>query len=689
VYGAASLMFPSSAPRKRLRQQDIREHDATTSVFNEVSLDAQVDFFLYEGIALRLAESPYLRDWLSAFLQAGTGEVATRKAVATRALLRARQVKGQVIAKLRACRGVTVGIDGWTNVRHDKVLNLCPVGRSVAYYWDSMVLKRGASAEEQAAPVAQGLRSIIDARVLVVAIVTDNEPVNGAMYRLLVDDFPFLVHIPCAAHTLQLCVKKVLRLGPMAPMVKSLRALLLAFKRNKDVRILLKDQQGILRKGRQSLQLVTIVDTRWNSVLAAAKRVAELETCLRPCVPFIKAELSKEVYKGQYDDLAFSDESFWHPLVTLIDFLVPYQIATDTVQSDDATLGDVHRHFARLMCGAEEIPSAHVLAPVKHDVKAIIRKEWLDHVNVNAVILCCLFNFDPTYYSFPEQQRVDADDWFTEWGTKLIKHYRLSDYDDEKEITRALEQQRSQFLTREGLFHSLEQRRANMGDGKGHARRVWGSYLSTVPEISSCVLALLELTASEAAVERSFSRQGLVHSKARNRLTDDSVQVQMSFAFNTRALAISEGRPPPRRPTREGVAREGAELLDDDDIQRGTAMLSQGLADDEVEAAVDSDEEEDQRENVVEDAAPDSEVVQGEEQKEEQSFEQCIRGVVDRFCTASNVTLGFRWNGVREQLLHAYIVEAGVDVLLEDMKARVKDHLATMAARSNDGHLLE
>jgi hypothetical protein len=155
------------------------------------------------------------------------------------------------------------------------------------------------------------------------------------------------------------------------------------------------------------------------------------------------------------------------------------------------------------------------------------------------------------------------------------------------------------------------------------------------------------------------------------------------------ALSISEGRPPPRRPTREGVAREGAELLDDDDIQRGTAMLSQGLADDEVEAAVDSEEEEVQRENLVEDAAPDSEVVQGEEQKEEQSFEQCIRGVVDRFCTASNVTLGFRWNGVREQLLHAYIVEAGVDVLLEDMKARVKEHLATMAARSNDGHLLE
>lgn len=54
--------------------------------------------------------------------------------------------------------------------------------------------------------------SIIDQGVLVVAMVADNEAVNGALYRLLKNDFPFLIHVPCAAHTVQLCVKKIIDL---------------------------------------------------------------------------------------------------------------------------------------------------------------------------------------------------------------------------------------------------------------------------------------------------------------------------------------------------------------------------------------------------------------------------------------------------------------------------------------------
>ena len=87
------------------------------------------------------------------------------------------------------------------------------------------------------------------------------------------------------------------------------------------------------------------------------------------------------------------------------------------------------------------------------------------------------------------------------------------------------------------------------------------------PELAACVLALLELSASEAAVERSFSRQGLVHSKQRNRLSDDTVHLSMAFAFNRRALQHSTAR----------SAQGWEELLDEQptvtDIVRGTSLL--------------------------------------------------------------------------------------------------------------------
>jgi hypothetical protein len=47
----------------------------------------------------------------------------------------------------------------------------------------------------------------------------DNEAVNKALYHLLQPDFPFLLHIPCAAHTLQLCVKAAMMLQPVKAVV--------------------------------------------------------------------------------------------------------------------------------------------------------------------------------------------------------------------------------------------------------------------------------------------------------------------------------------------------------------------------------------------------------------------------------------------------------------------------------------
>ena len=635
-----------------------------------------------------------MRNWLIAYHQ-GTGEILTRKQLTVRAHMRAEEVKGRVIGKLRTCKGVTVGVDGWTNVRHDKVINLCPVGRTIAYYWDSVVLKRGATAEEQTVPIRDGLRSIIKSLISVVGIVMDNEAVNGAIYRRLLVDFPFLIHIPCAAHTLQLCVRKAIQLDPISPCVKALLALLLAFKHSKDLRIMLKDQQAVMRKGQHCLQLITVVPTRWNSILFAAARVLLLKNCLLACVPSIMAHLSKEKKKDQYALYTFSEVSFWYPLSTLVDFLAPYKSATDVIQSDNASLGDVHHQFAMLISKADDLPPSHALAPAKDDLVAIIRSQWSKHVNINVVVLCSLFAFDAAYTSFSVQDRVNADDWFCQWGTSFIVHYSLSTYDSVIAIRRELELQRSQFLGREGFFSTLDDRRAILGPGSKAARSLWSGYLASAQEMAVCVCALLELTASEAAVERSFSRQGQLHSKSRNRLSDESVHVHMSISFNTRALEKSDAV--------QTLADEGEELMDDD-IVRGTALLSQLYLTDEEIVAVDREEDEEEEEEEIgedegdeeekeeeeEKYGDDGEEKRGEENDEvEKTWEELCNEVIVKFCEQAHVTQQFKWNGVKEQLLESLTIEAGLQILTDEMKRKVKayvqaPHVPAFLAMSND-----
>jgi hypothetical protein len=54
----------------------------------------------------------------------------------------------------------------------------------------------------------------------------------------------------------------------------------------------------------------------------------------------------------------------------------------------------------------------------------------------------------------------------------------------------------------------------------------------TVPELGGVALCLLSIGISEASCERSFSLQGLTHSKVRNRMNNDLVEGEMRIRFN-------------------------------------------------------------------------------------------------------------------------------------------------------------
>ena len=100
------------------------------------------------------------------------------------------------------------------------------------------------------------------------------------------------------------------------------------------------------------------------------------------------------------------------------------------------------------------------------------------------------------------------------------------------------------FLDRSGGFSDLDEELESIRSvGESwSALTVWALHDG---ELAAVAKALLSLPASEAAVERTFSAQGLVHTKLRNRLHDATVQKEMFVAFND---GIMSGRQAERRP---------------------------------------------------------------------------------------------------------------------------------------------
>lgn len=67
----------------------------------------------------------------------------------------------------------------------------------------------------------------------------------------------------------------------------------------------------------------------------------------------------------------------------------------------------------------------------------------------------------------------------------------------------------------------------------------WQIQAITKPLLSIVAIAAISIAPSEAAVERSFSHQKLVHNPLRNSLSEESVQALMRIRFNLK-LVIEE-----------------------------------------------------------------------------------------------------------------------------------------------------
>lgn len=579
---------------------------------------------MYAGIAFQVADCEKLSDWLKLYRN-GSGEIASRLQVVANGHVRTEGVRVRVIAELRKSKGVTVGLDGWTNVKARKVVNVVPYAGGVAYYWQSLVLQGFSKATDQIDLVAASLQSLIDKSILVVAMVTDNESVNGLLHRMLLPRYPFLLLIPCAAHVIQLCVVHIMKTSFICNTVNGLLALLVAYKKSKELRIGLREQQLLLRRGKEPLNIIKANDTRWNSLLYAAQRVLLLSSCIRPFISLVISTLADEKKKKKRDKYArfdFSDSTFWNPLEQLVAILQPFQRATDVVQTDSASLSDIHLEFARLMQLADKLTAPHPLARIRRDLMEEIKLQWDTHVNKNAVICCARFSFDKSYDSFPPDEQSEAQAWFFEWGKQYLLFYKLTTV-AEDDISAVLLQQFGDFNLRRGGFSTMD---AHHDTLKTHhdkkmekeyerkrcrydARQTWSISMSTAKELTILVVALLSITASEAAVERTFSRQGLIHSKLRNRMKDSTVQMQMFFSFNSRALdKTSCHNSASWEELTVEDARQGTELLssyrpkfneeilddsDDDEDYTGEPCDSEEEEEEEVEVEVDQEEQQD------------------------------------------------------------------------------------------------
>ena len=544
----SSSSASSSPSSKKLK----RSHDALQPTITDVldrasfkgALASLARAFAHSSIAYRVVETEEFREFLRCV--GWKGSLPSRQSLSSSVLAEADTLRSELAVKFENAV-LSLAVDGWTNVRHEKVTNIVPILDGVAFYWRSLVNSAERNtAEWLAANILPVLHSLIDdygARII--AFVVDNEAVNRAAFELLQRELPFLIHVPCAAHTIQLIVRSCLKHERYASTAQQLADLIRHFDA--------KENRMALRRIQEARQLPVLAvlrpnDTRWSSTLLAAERMMRMRKEVETC----------------YDEetLPSVDAAFFPALSALIDFLKPFQVATDIVQRDTSTLFTVYETFITLQ--------RHVRDKDSTWAASRIIQRWEKNVNAPATVACAILSFARVPSGLSIQA---AQDFIVHVGAAYLHYYHLCDDSAKLEdVQDALLAQIAAFHGRTGRFASIEAQKNSFvrsSSGALNPRLVWLLYPDV--ELGKVAVALLSVAASEAAVERTFSAQSAVHTKKRNRLLSTAVEAEMFVKFNARALKVREAQP---------VFGSVRELTDSESDSEDELFVEEGIASD-------------------------------------------------------------------------------------------------------------
>ena len=524
----------SSTPQLKRTHSTISQSSQSTQVTLQTAFASSMNTSYYDAIAYHFAinkipdvvvEHPAFQAFCNAIRCSTLPIPQTREVVRdSKASLRTR-LRQAVIQRIIGSRApVTIAIDGWTNIRQSKVTNVMLLCSGVAYFWRSVVNKHSANTatwlENALTPV---LNELISLNIRFVALVADNEAVNDALFEKLLSPFPFLIRVPCAAHTIQLVVRQIMNIKRFKSTLTTVKEILSAFEKQKEARNRLQTLQSQEQGSDPSYVLIKPNDTRWNSHLYACQRLLQLK---------------------RFIDFIFPQSlSFWSELSLLIDYLSPFQTATDVLQSDSATLTHVWSQFNILLNHIQKNASAYG-SSLTIRAEAALNYRWKKQVNQPATIACTILSLNIPNDNIAQEVINEANSFIIEFGVKYLSFYALTSFSLDA-LKSQLTRQFASFQGRRSPFHTVDERVATLTCDPSipfNPLDVWDLYAT---ELSVVAKALLTITASEAAVERSFSKQDAIHTKKRNRMKDEVIERDMFISINGQALKQHVHHRPP------------------------------------------------------------------------------------------------------------------------------------------------
>jgi hypothetical protein len=463
-------------------------------------------------------------------------------------------------------------IDGWTNHEYGpKVTNIIVVSRGRSYLlWSDVNYGHDKSDSYLVPLITDKIELLISHSIPVTSVCTDNASNMINLGTSLYQNSHFgrvVLHICCNAHTFQLMVNEIFNIKKISEYFHKVLAIQDLFTKEggKKMRVKLDNIQRINQSPSfKPLKLIKYNQTRWWSKCECIRRIVRLRPFLRSLFLLQDDTDPNPITPHESEVLAdANNDSFWPKIDMILQIADTFQLATDMVQSESATLLDVSNALKGIKMRASEWNLANVFGVNERSIgkfnadvlEVVLRREnqyirSTDHYAVRAVELLC----DVPYRDWIAGEYKETIKWLTQWGADVIKLYpsqfsAKSNGMDRDNVINMLEEQLTDFLGGDGEFQDKIQDKNKLlypisvnsfeyNKDKSEDDEIkmvnWVRYWQKNNHVDLGNIACILLTAgvTETACEVSFSLQQTTHSKIRNRMTPDVVEAEMRYRYN-------------------------------------------------------------------------------------------------------------------------------------------------------------
>ncbi|XP_050064737.1 uncharacterized protein LOC126553636, partial [Aphis gossypii] len=382
-----------------------------------------------------------------------------------------------VDSKIYESRSLGLMCDGWTNIRREPIINYVITTPIPIFY---KTISTGA-VSHSGAYIAKEISSIIQdlGPNKVLDVVTDNAKSMKSAWDILKKEYGHLEAYGCVAHGLNLLAKDLAELDNISSAVTSGKNIVKEINLSHKLNAIFKEKQT-----GNKLTLKLSVKTRWGSHVACLGSILDNKSARQLFA--IDDRVVKVLSDSTKKELLC--DTFWKGIIQIYRLLKPVADWITIIEGDAPQISLVPTIFKDLNDHFEQYPMLHGK---------------------------CLTNDE-------ELQGIEC----------IAKIARHSDNVDEGHILAEF----ALYKVKEGLWS-----KSFIWDTVSKiSATTWWNGLCSSSQLSIIATRIIQLPATSAACERTFSSYGNIHTAKRNRLTNDRAGNVSSVLVNSLPLNIDE-----------------------------------------------------------------------------------------------------------------------------------------------------